>query len=162
MNRQNSITSTLEWAAREAEGKHSINLVERGELIQFGWDQLHQDSLRVGAWLQELGIETNDRIAIIMPTSRNFLNLFFGILQVGATPVPLYPPIRLGKMEDYLKKTGAMLAKADCRILLCDPLSERVLGRLLDYHTPELGIWSMPPLSRLPDGLKNPKKSELE
>lgn len=161
MTRNPNITETLERAARETQGKRIVTLIERGEASQFGWDHLHQDSLRIGAWLKELGIKKDDRVAIIMPTSRNFLNLFFGILQAGATPVPLYPPIRLGKMEEYLKKTAAMLAAASCRILFCDPLSERVLGRLLDHYVPELGIWSLPLLSKLPRALKNPECSRL-
>ena len=33
----------------------------------------------------------------------DFFAAFFGILYVGAVPVPIYPPMRLSQIEDHLR-----------------------------------------------------------
>ena len=44
-----------------------------------------------------------------MPTGLDFFDAFFGALCAGAVPVPLYPPVRLGRLEQYHAQTAAML-----------------------------------------------------
>ena len=49
-------------------------------------------------------------------------------LLAGAVPVPLYPPVRLGRMGEYLHRTARMLAASGARLVLADPRVQRILG----------------------------------
>jgi acyl-CoA synthetase (AMP-forming)/AMP-acid ligase II len=46
---------------------------------------------RYGASLVAAGIERGDRVVILLPTCKEFFATFFGVMAVGAVPVPLYP-----------------------------------------------------------------------
>jgi acyl-CoA synthetase (AMP-forming)/AMP-acid ligase II len=46
---------------------------------------------RYGATLAAAGVEPGDRVAILLPTCKEFFATFFGIMSLGAVPVPLYP-----------------------------------------------------------------------
>ena len=46
---------------------------------------------RYGASLAAGGVGRGDRVAILLPTCKEFFATFFGIMSLGAIPVPLYP-----------------------------------------------------------------------
>jgi acyl-CoA synthetase (AMP-forming)/AMP-acid ligase II len=46
----------------------------------------------------------------------------------GAVPVPLYPPMRLGRLAEYHRRTAAMLAAAGARWVVSDRRLARLLG----------------------------------
>ena len=74
-----------------------------------------------------------------MPTSPEFYDAFFGALLAGAVPVPLYPPVRLGRMDEYHQATARMLRAVDARIVLTSAQVQRVLGRSVEAARPRLG-----------------------
>ncbi len=53
-----------------------------------------------------LGVEPGERVALVYPTGAEFFDAFFGILLAGAVPVPLYPPVRLGRLDEYRERTA--------------------------------------------------------
>ena len=57
---------------------------------------------RVAAALAARGVAPGDRVAIVLRTEPAFLDAFFGAWLAGAVPVPLYPPVRLGRMDEYV------------------------------------------------------------
>jgi acyl-CoA synthetase (AMP-forming)/AMP-acid ligase II len=54
-------------------------------------------------------------------------------------PVPLYPPVRLGRLDEYLQATGRMLAACGARLLVSDTRLLRLLGRAVALAAPPLG-----------------------
>ena len=50
----------------------------------------------------------------------------------GAIPVPLYPPVRLGRMEEYHQRTAAMLTAVGARLLISDNRIRRLLGQAVE------------------------------
>jgi acyl-CoA synthetase (AMP-forming)/AMP-acid ligase II len=46
---------------------------------------------RYAAGLAAAGIERDDRVVILLPTCKEFFATFFGVMALGAIPVPLYP-----------------------------------------------------------------------
>jgi acyl-CoA synthetase (AMP-forming)/AMP-acid ligase II len=48
-------------------------------------------SRRYAAGLARAGVTRGDRVAILLPTCKEFFATFFGIMTLGAVPVPLYP-----------------------------------------------------------------------
>ena len=54
----------------------------------------------------------------MLPTGFDFLRAFQGILIAGAVPVPIYPPARLDRLEEYARRQSAILADAGVKLLI--------------------------------------------
>ena len=59
------------------------------------WPQVRTRALAVAGGLRAAGIQTGERVCLVLPTEPAFADVFFGILLAGAVPVPLYPPCLL-------------------------------------------------------------------
>ncbi|MGH7321683.1 MAG: AMP-binding protein [Candidatus Rokuibacteriota bacterium] len=55
------------------------------------YGELWESSRRFAAGLAAAGIGRGDRVAILLPTCKEFFGTFFGIMALGAVPIPLYP-----------------------------------------------------------------------
>jgi acyl-CoA synthetase (AMP-forming)/AMP-acid ligase II len=80
------------------------------------------------AVLQAEGLEPGDRVAVVLPTSIEFLDAFLGVQLAGGIPVALYPPFRLGKLDEYFERVRRMLRKVGARFLITDSRVKRLLG----------------------------------
>ena len=128
----------LEQAGQHLEG--GLRFVDRHEnATWYGWAEVRERAMAVAAGLQALGIERGDRVALVFPTGIEFFDAFFGALAAGAVPVPLYPPVRLGRMSEYLRRTARMLELAGARVVLADRRIRRVLGEAVAAAKPPLG-----------------------
>jgi acyl-CoA synthetase (AMP-forming)/AMP-acid ligase II len=79
-------------------------------------------------------------VALVLRTGPLFLESFFGVLYAGAIPVPLYPPVRLGRLEDYHQATAKMLTRVSARMCISDGFLARLLGKSLAAARPALGL----------------------
>jgi acyl-CoA synthetase (AMP-forming)/AMP-acid ligase II len=71
----------------------------------------------------------------------------------GAVPVPLYPPVRLGRMAEYHERTAEMLRAARVRLVLADARTRRVLGRTIERARPALGCEGLGEIQAAPRSL---------
>ncbi len=106
----------------------------------FRWDALRDRASRVTDHLRTEGVAPGERVAIVLPTAPTFFDAFFGVLGAGAVPVPLYPPVRLGRIDEYVARTAAMLAAADAVAVLTDARVRRLLGRVDAAHPTRIGL----------------------
>lgn len=128
--RLDTLNALLERAAEFPET--GLRLIDRRERETWvPWSEIHRSAREVSAGLQALGVEPGDRVALIYPTGREFFEAFFGILTAGAVPVPLYPPVRLGRLDEYHLRTAAMLRAAGARLALADRRVRRLLGKTI-------------------------------
>ena len=127
-----------------------LRLLDRREKeIWLPWSRLETQAAAVAGSLCRLGIRRGQRVALIYPTGEDFFNAFFGILLAGAVPVPLYPPVRLGRLNEYHAKTAAMVVAASAPLVLADRRVQRVLGPTIELAAPSLGCHR---LDTLPPG----------
>jgi acyl-CoA synthetase (AMP-forming)/AMP-acid ligase II len=134
-----------------------LRFVDRGEQVTWlSWRDIHRRALVACGRMQAGGLRPGDRIALVFPTAPEFFDAFFGTLLAGAVPVPLYPPVRLGRLEEYAARTAAMLTAAGVRIVLAQPRVRRLLGTAVAPAVPELGCCS---LDDLPPGPPTPAGS---
>ena len=72
-----------------------------------GFDELDRRSAAVAAWLQSQGVQTGDRVAIMLPNVLHFPIAFFGALRAGATVVNVNPLYTAHELEFQLRDSGA-------------------------------------------------------
>lgn len=132
-----TLNATLAHAATTS---FALTFVDtREEEKRLPWAQVHQRARRMAASLSSLGVQPGDRVAMVLPTGVDFMDAFFGALLAGAVPVPLYPPVRLGRMDEYARTTGRMLAVCRAKIVLSDRRIRLLLGKALELAQPALG-----------------------
>ncbi len=77
------------------------------------------DAARVLAGgLRERSVRRGDAVALMLPTGFDFLRSFQGILIAGAIPVPIYPPARLDRLEEYATRQSAILKDAGVKLMI--------------------------------------------
>ncbi|MBL8953018.1 MAG: AMP-binding protein [Myxococcaceae bacterium] len=106
---------------------------------KFRWAELYQRARRLAFALRDRGVQPGERVAMVLPTGLDFMDAFFGTLLAGAVPVPLYPPVRLGRMDEYVRSTARMLELTSARIVLSDRRVRLLLGGAVERARPPLG-----------------------
>ena len=116
------------------------------------WYEIHRRAAAAGGSLRALGVGAGERVALIYPTGLDFFHAFFGILLAGAVPVPLYPPARFGRRDEYHNRTAAMLRAAGARLVLTSRHLERLLAETIAAARPDLGCRVLDGLPACEDG----------
>jgi len=80
------------------------------------------------AYLQSVGLKPGDRVAVILPTGVEFFDAFLGTQLAGAVPTALYPPFRLGKLDEYFTRLRRMLSRVEARFLITEKRIRRLIG----------------------------------
>ena len=102
----------------DAAKTHLIFYEDESDSPSLTFGELLTGAERVAADLTQRGIGRGDRVAIMLPTSREFFLTFAGTLLAGATPVPIYPPFRPDRIAEYAERQSAILANAGARLLI--------------------------------------------
>src|SRR5438270_698103 len=84
-----------------------LDALEQERHLSFA--ELRLRARRAAAGMAALGIRPGDRVALVLPTGVDFMDAFFGALLAGAVPVPLYPPVRLGRLDEFHGRTARLL-----------------------------------------------------
>ena len=135
--RHRTVNEALVHAASSPAGITFVDLRERETFLPF--HELHARARRAAGTLRKIGVAPGDRVAIVLPTSATFMDAFFGALLAGAVPVPLYPPLRLGRLSEYHDATARMLTVAGARLVLGDRRTGSLLGPTVERARPQLG-----------------------
>jgi acyl-CoA synthetase (AMP-forming)/AMP-acid ligase II len=133
-----TVHEALRSAAASPYGLTFLDAQERETPVP--WPEVADRARRVAAALLARGIRPGDRVAIILPTSPGFADAFFGALLAGAVPVPLYPPVRLGRLDEYHLSTARMLGVVGAAVVVADARVKLLLGQSLALARPALGL----------------------
>ena len=104
---------------------------EQGEhhhTLTFG--ELFTSAQKCAEELARRGVPAGGRVCLMLPTSRQFFICYAGILLAGAVPVPIYPPFRADRIEEYAQRQSAILNNARVCLLLTFRRAE-VVAKLL-------------------------------
>jgi acyl-CoA synthetase (AMP-forming)/AMP-acid ligase II len=146
--RHPTLVHALAAAARHPSGVTFVDLSERETFLP--WAEVRARAGRAAAALAAMGVGPGDRVAIVLRTEPAFLDAFFGAWLAGAIPVPLYPPVRLGRMDEYAVATGRMLAVSGARVVVSRGAVRRLLGAAVERGGPALGCHDADDLLRVP------------
>ncbi|HMD40534.1 MAG TPA: AMP-binding protein [Candidatus Acidoferrum sp.] len=120
-------------AAHDAQRAHLLITEEtdgRESSVTLTFGELYAAAQRCAAELARRGVPAGGRVALMLPTSRAFFVSYAGILLAGAIPVPIYPPFRADRIEEYASRQSAILKNAEVCMLLTFRKAEAV-ARLL-------------------------------
>jgi fatty-acyl-CoA synthase len=135
-----TLNELLQRRAAHSPGRVHIYLYGEDSVpvpITFG--ELYNRAMNVAASLARRGFEPGGMVALMLPTCAEFFYCFFGILFAGGVPVPIYPPFRTDRIEEYAARQSAILKNAEVQFLLTPSggALERI-GRLLRPQVPSL------------------------
>nr|AYM54023.1 AMP-binding protein [Pyxidicoccus fallax] len=142
-----TVNATLaETAGQPSHGLTFVDAQERE--VALSWAEVRGRARRTAAGLARLGVREGDRVALLLPTSPGFMDAYFGALLAGAVPVPLYPPVRLGRLEEYHRATARMLQVTSAAVVLTDSRVRLLLGPSVERARPRLGCHTVDDVSR--------------
>jgi fatty-acyl-CoA synthase len=134
-----TLPDVLRWQAEANPDRVHIFLREdNGTEAPITYRALWERASAVAAGLRERRLRRGDSVALMLRTEEAFFPAFFGILLCGGVPVPIYPPFRLDRLEEYAERAAGILRNAEARLLLTFPEAERLAG-LLRGRVPSLG-----------------------
>ncbi len=105
-------------ALADPERPQSYVREDDGQEQTISYGRLLRDARALAGGLRDAGVRKGDTVALMLPTGYDFLRSFQGILIAGAVPVPIYPPARLDRLDEYARRQSAILADAGVRILI--------------------------------------------
>jgi len=114
---------------------------ERGEhhyTLTFG--DLYVAAQKCAEELARRGVPAGGRVSLMLPTSRQFFICFAGIMLAGAVPVPIYPPFRADRIEEYAERQSAILNNAGVCLMLTFRRAEAVAKLLKPRVKSLLGV----------------------
>lgn len=116
------------------------------EARSYTYAQLYQACLRRAAAYRAEGLGKGDRLAMIVPQAEDFVLSFLGATLAGVIPVPMYPPVALGKVESYTKNAEHIVTSSGARALLTTKQVRTIVGSLREQGTVEklLTLESLP------------------
>jgi acyl-CoA synthetase (AMP-forming)/AMP-acid ligase II len=141
-----TVNEALAAAARTSLGLVFVDAAERETRLP--WADVYQRARHTAAGLRRLGVAPGERVALLLPTSPGFMDAFFGTLLAGAVPVPLYPPVRLGRLEEYHRSTARMLEVSGAALVLTDGKVRLLLGESVAAARPRLGCHTVEEVAR--------------
>lgn len=140
-----TLTDVLQQRVRATPDQAHVCLYEEGgpdigdpgSPTTLTYSDLFRRAARIAGAIQERGVLPGDRVALMLPTCADFFATFFGILLAGAVPVPIYPPFRADRLEEYARRQAAILQNAGVRLLVTFQQANLV-ARLLRPLVPSL------------------------
>jgi acyl carrier protein len=130
-----TLTEVLDWHVSIHPNKLHIYLYgEQDTAEEITYAALREGAHNVAAGLAARGVEAGQTVAIMLPTGKDYLFSFFGILIAGGIPVPIYPPARWSQIEDHLQRHAGILDNSQARLLITVPEAQPLFV-LLRAHT---------------------------
>ena len=133
-----TLVEVLEWHAARAPGRtHVLLYGENDHVAAITYAELLAAARRIAGGLVARGLRPQQAVALMLPTGKDYLASFFGVLLAGGVPVPIYPPARLAQIEDHLKRHARILDNAQAVYIVTVPQAKTVAA-LLRARVPSL------------------------
>jgi acyl carrier protein len=138
-----TLTEALEYHVERQPDRLTVHLYEESRETQISYRQLYDGALGYAARLAAAGLQPGQMVAIMLPTCKEYLFSFYGVLLAGGVPVPLYPPARLSTIEDHMTRHVGILKSAGATIMITIP-EAKALAYLLRAQVESLRAVLMP------------------
>ena len=125
-----TLIEALQYHVEHQPDRLTVHLYEEGAEHPITYRQLWNSALGYAARLAQAGLAPGQMVAIMLPTCKEYLYAFYGVMLAGGVPVPLYPPARLTTIQDHMTRHVAILRSAGVSIMITAPQA-RPLAYLL-------------------------------
>jgi acyl carrier protein len=133
-----TLLEVLRWhAERQPDRVHIFLRLEDGREQPITYGTLWAEAQALAAALRDRGAATGESVALMLRTEPAFFSTFFGILLAGAVPVPIYPPFRPERLEEYAVRQIGILKNAQAGLLVTFREAQR-MALLLRARVPSL------------------------
>jgi len=141
--RQITIRQAALWELMQSAAERyqeSVATIFYGAKLKYS--DLIEGVARTGGFLQAVGVNPSDRVAILMPNVPSFIMAFYGTIFVGGTVVPLNPLLSTNELEFQLIDSGAeTLIVAEALVekvapILIRTLVKRVVVSSISHYVP--------------------------
>ncbi len=132
-----TLLDVLDWHVAAHAQRTQITYLGDGAAQPISFRRLADGAAAIAAGLQRAGLEPRQCAAIMLPTSPEYFDVYFGILAAGGIPVPIYPPARAAQLEEHVLRHAGILANAQAKMLVTVP-EAMVVARLLQARVPGL------------------------
>lgn len=99
---------------------HKAAYIYCGQVLTFG--ELKRQAERLAGWLQGVGVERGDRVALFMQNCPQFVVAFYAVMRANAVVVPVNPMNRADEFAHYI-------ADPDTRVVICAADLAAIVGR---------------------------------
>ena len=132
-----TLNEVLAWhTERHPQTIHAVVLAdEQSHTVTYA--QLAEGARGIAGALQHAGVQPGASVALMLPTTVEYLYAFFGVLLAGAVPVPIYPPTHASQIEEHVHRHASVLSNAAVYALITVP-EARVIAHLLKTKAPNL------------------------
>jgi acyl carrier protein len=93
----------------------------RTSVEDLSYGALSDDAAAVARGLVSQGLRGGERVALMLPTGREYFVAFLGALLAGGVPVPLYPPVSPSLLDEHLDHQAHLLENAGVGVLIAGP-----------------------------------------
>ncbi|OGA17507.1 MAG: hypothetical protein A3I63_05525 [Betaproteobacteria bacterium RIFCSPLOWO2_02_FULL_66_14] len=138
-----TLVEALEYHVERQPDRLTVHLYEEGAEHPITYRALWEGALGYAAHLAAAGLQPGQMVAIMLPTCKEYLYSFYGVLLAGGVPVPLYPPARLTTIEDHMTRHVGILKSAGATIMITIP-EAKALAYLLRAQVESLQLVMMP------------------
>ena len=125
-----TLNEVLRYRALHDAARVHLDITEDAEAgeknLTLTFAELYAAAQRCAGELARIGVPPGGRVSLMLPTSRAFFVSYAGILLAGAVPVPIYPPFRADRIEEYAGRQSAILNNAEVCLLLTFRRAEAV------------------------------------
>jgi fatty-acyl-CoA synthase len=125
-----TLVDVLRYRALHDAARTHLHITEDSETndktLTLTFAELYSAAQSCAEELARRGVAPGGRVALMLPTSRAFFVCYAGILLAGAIPVPIYPPFRADRIEEYAQRQSAILNNAEVCLLLTFRRAEAV------------------------------------
>jgi acyl-CoA synthetase (AMP-forming)/AMP-acid ligase II len=133
--------STLCEAVDAASRLHDVGYTfigDDGQVERMSYAMLAERAHHRAGALRALGLRDGERVALVLEDNRQFVVTFFAALLAKLVPVPMYPPMALGKLDAYLDTAAGIARTANSAAMIT---SERLKPLLWPIAARVASIW---------------------
>ena len=116
-----TLTEALEYHVERQPDRLTVFMYEEHKEFPLSYRALWDGAMGYAAHLTQAGLLHGQMVAIMLPTCKEYLYSFYGVLLAGGVPVPLYPPARLTTIEDHMTRHVGILRSAGATIMITIP-----------------------------------------
>lgn len=79
------------------------------EGVSVSYRQLEENMNRAGQLFRQYGIRKGDRVALLFPNDYRFIEICFGLMRIGAVPLPLNMKLNVDTLSYIVRDSGASM-----------------------------------------------------